>query len=111
MCIETYILITSSTTPTHSHTNGIGGIASWKHKASSNAFHQPRAMKTTLTKKSVTNNLDLVGAWKQIHKETNRAGVFAHSRCGVEKYVGVLHSVGMLRHIHHAPALWLRSEV
>lgn len=41
----------------------------------------------------------------------NRAGAFVHSGCGVGENVGVLHSVGVLRHRHHAPALWLRSEV
>ncbi len=41
----------------------------------------------------------------------NAAGASAQSRCGVGEDVGVLHSVGVLRHRHHAPALWLRSEV
>lgn len=40
-----------------------------------------------------------------------RAGAFERSGCGVEEDMGVVHSVGVLRHRHHAPALWLRSEV
>lgn len=40
-----------------------------------------------------------------------RAGGSVRGGCGVRENVGVLHRVGVLRHKHHAPALWLCSEV
>lgn len=55
--------------------------------------------------------MNVVRALKSIYKEMRGAGAFAHSGCGVQEDMGVVHSVGVLRHRHHAPALWLRSEV
>lgn len=46
-----------------------------------------------------------------LEKAMNRTGAVVYSGFGVEEDVAALHSVGVLRHIHHAPALWLRSEV
>lgn len=43
--------------------------------------------------------------------EARRAGGLVCGGCGVRENVGVLHRVGVLRHKHHAPALWFRSEV
>lgn len=40
-----------------------------------------------------------------------RAGGLVCGGRGVEENVGVLHRVGVLRHKHHAPALWFCSEV
>lgn len=43
--------------------------------------------------------------------EGRRVGGFVRGGCGVREDVGVLHRVGVLRHKHHAAALWFRSEV
>lgn len=43
--------------------------------------------------------------------EARRVGGFVRGGCGVREDVGVLHRVGVLRHKHHAAALWFRSEV
>ena len=54
---------------------------------------------------------DMVLAGGGIWCLRNRAGASTQSGRGVEGDAGVLHIVGVLRHTHHAPALWLRSEV
>lgn len=49
----------------------------------------------------------------QLHEEPEWSWCFcffAHGGCGAG-VVRVLHTVCVLRHRHHAPALWLRSEV
>lgn len=55
--------------------------------------------------------METVSTAVQIIKEVDGGGAAVRSGCGVGENVGVLHGVGVLRHRHHAPALWLRSEV